>query len=124
MTHTRHTAVALGRRSRESGVTIVAFEVDGATLHQAANDVRATRSDVDGDLSRLRGLVDQLASAWRGQAAVGFQNLMQRWDQDTAKLLAALDNIGELLDQSGTQHEVNDEAQQAEMNRIASALNP
>lgn len=102
----------------------MAFEVDGATLHQAANDVRSTRSDVDGDLSRLRGMVDQLANAWRGQAGVGFQNLMQRWDQDTAKLLNALDNIGELLDQSGTQHEVNDESQQAEMNRIASALNP
>lgn len=82
-----------------------------------------TRSDVDGDLTRLRGLVDQLAGAWRGQAAVGFQNLMQRWDQDTAKLLQALDNIAELLDQSGTQHEVNDQEQQAAMGRIASALN-
>lgn len=101
----------------------MAFEVDQATLHAAANDVRSTRADVDGDLSRLRGVVDQLAAAWSGQAAVSFQTLMQRWNQDTAKLLAALDNIADLLDRSGAQHQATDEAQQQAMGRIQSALN-
>lgn len=101
----------------------MAFEVDQATLHAAANDVRSTRSDVDSDLSRLRGVVDQLAAAWRGQAAVSFQTLMQRWNEDTAKLLGALDNIADLLDRSGTQHEINDEEQQQAMSRISSVLN-
>lgn len=100
------------------------FEVDQQTLHAAANDVRSTRSDVDGDLNRLRGVIDQLAGAWRGTAAVGFQNLMQRWNEDTRKLLVALDGIGELLDRSGTQHQLTDEAQQSAMNRIQSTLNP
>lgn len=102
----------------------MAFEVDQATLHAAANDVRSTRTDVDSDLSRLRGVVDQLAAAWRGQAGVSFQGLMQRWNEDTTKLLTALDQIAELLDRSGTQHQVNDEAQQQAMGRIQSALNP
>lgn len=102
----------------------MAFEVDQQTLHAAANDVRSTRQDVDGDLNRLRGVIDQLAGTWRGGAAISFQNLMQRWNEDTRKLLVALDGIGELLDQSGTQHQVTDEAQQAAMNRIQSALNP
>ena len=102
----------------------MAFEVDQQTLHAAANDVRSTRQDVDGDLNRLRGVIDQLAGTWRGGAAISFQNLMQRWNEDTRTLLVALDGIGELLDRSGTQHQVTDEAQQAAMSRIQSALNP
>lgn len=100
------------------------FEVDQQTLHAAANDVRATRSDVDGDLKRLRAVIDQLAVAWRGQAAMGFQTLMQRWNEDTGKLLVALDGIADLLDRSGTEHQLTDEAQQQAMSRIHSALNP
>lgn len=100
------------------------IQVDQATLRQAAGDVRSTRSDCDGDLRRLQGLVQQMATAWQGQAGVGFQTLMQRWEQDTQKLLHALDEIGNLLDSSATHHEATDEAEQAAMGRIASALNP
>lgn len=100
------------------------IEVDQATLRAAAADARSTRSDVDGDLRRLQGLVQQMATAWRGQAGLGFQNLMQRWEQDTQKLLAALDGIAELLGSSAAQHEATDEAEQAAMGRIHSALNP
>src|SRR5690606_21448569 len=101
----------------------MAFEVDQATLHAAANDVRSTRADVDGDLRRLRGVVDQLAAAWSGQAAVSFQGLMQRWDEDTARALAALDYIADLVDRSAAEQRATDEAQQAAMSRIQSALN-
>lgn len=100
------------------------IEVDQATLRAAAGDVRSTRADVDGDLRRLQGLVQQMASAWRGQAGTGFQNLMLRWREDTDKLLVALDGIADLLDSSATQHETTDEAEQAAMGRINSALNP
>lgn len=100
------------------------IEVDQATLRAAAGDVRSTRSDVDGDLRRLQGLVQQMATAWRGQGGIGFQNLMVRWNEETNKLLVALDGIADLLDTSATQHEVTDEAEQATIGRIQSALNP
>lgn len=100
------------------------IELDAATLHQAANDVRSTRSDVDGDLGRLWNAVDDLAMAWLGEASAGFQQLMNRWQQDVDKLLTAMDNIADLLDQSGTQHEVNDADQSTMMSRFNSALNP
>jgi WXG100 family type VII secretion target len=102
----------------------MAFEVDQQTLHAAATDVRSTRSDVDGDLNRLRAVIDQLAVAWRGQAGMGFQTLMQRWNEDTRQLLVALDGIADMLDRSGTEHQLTDETQQQAMNRIHSALNP
>jgi len=100
------------------------FLVDAATLHKAAGDVRSTRADVDGDLKRLGGVIDDLAVAWQGQASAGFQSLMVRWNGDVAKLLGALDNIADLLDKGGTTHQVNDEEQNAMINKFNSALNP
>lgn len=98
------------------------FTVDHATLHNAANDVRNTRSEVDGELKKLSGLVGEIGSQWQGQAATAFQQLGQRWGEDTNKLLQALSDIADLLDKSGTQHSVNDEEQQSSMNSIMNAL--
>ena len=100
------------------------MQVDHATLHTAANDVRAVRGDVDTQLKNLWNVVDDLAMAWQGQASGGFQKLMERWNQDAKSLLNALDNISTLLDKSGTQHQVNDEQQQQMLDRIHGALNP
>jgi WXG100 family type VII secretion target len=100
------------------------IEVDAATLHQAAGDVRSTRSEVDGDLGRLWNTVDDLAMAWKGEASAGFQQLMNRWNEDVDKLLKAMDDIADLLDKSGTQHEVNEQEQTSMMSRFNSTLNP
>lgn len=100
------------------------IEVDAATLHQAAGDVRSTRGEVDGDLAKLWNTVDDLAMAWKGDASSGFQQLMNRWNEDVKKLLTAMDDIADLLDKSGTQHEVNEQEQSQMMSRFNSALNP
>jgi WXG100 family type VII secretion target len=100
------------------------MQVDHATLHTAANDVRSTRSEVDGELKKLWGVVDDLAVAWKGQASGGFQTLMQRWNDDVKKLLEAMDNIANLLDKAGTAHQATDEQQQQMLDKFHSALNP
>jgi WXG100 family type VII secretion target len=99
------------------------IELDAATLHKAASDVRSTRSEVDGDLARLWNTVDDLAMAWAGEASTKFQDLMTRWRESTDKLLTAMDNIGDMLDKSATQHEVNDQEQAQMMNKYTSSLN-
>jgi WXG100 family type VII secretion target len=100
------------------------FRVDQATLHTAASDVRSTRTEVDGQLKTLKGAVDELAVAWKGQASSGFQQLMMRWGDDATKLLQAMDNIADLLDKSANTHQANDEQQSEMLNRFHSALNP
>lgn len=100
------------------------FLIDHATLHQAAQDVRSTRAEVDGDLKRLSAVVDDLAGGWQGVAATSFQQLMVRWRGDTDKLLTALAAIADLLDRSGTQHQRNEEEQDAMLNKFTSVLNP
>ena len=100
------------------------FEVDQATLHTAASDVRSTRTEVDGELKKLWGVVDDLAIAWKGQASTGFQQLMSNWNISTDKLLVAMDGIADLLDKSGTLHQVNDEEQQQMLDKFHAAINP
>jgi len=100
------------------------FEVDHATLHTAANDTRTARKDIDGDLRKLWGVVDDLAVAWQGGASTGFQSLMTRWNEDVTKLLTSMDEIADLLDKTGTTHQVNDEEQQQMLDKFNSALNP
>jgi WXG100 family type VII secretion target len=99
------------------------IEVNAATLHGAAKDVRATRAEVDGELKTLLGVVDDLAVAWQGTASTGFQQLMGRWHQDVTKLLHAMDEIAGLLDKSATEHTANDENNQQALDRIQQALN-
>jgi WXG100 family type VII secretion target len=99
------------------------IEVNAATLHGAAKDVRATRAEVDGELKTLAGVVDDLAVAWAGQASTGFQQLMGRWQTDVTKLLHAMDSIADLLDKSATEHVANDEQNQQALDRIQQALN-
>ena len=100
------------------------MQVDHATLHTAANDVRSTRDDIKGDLHKLESLVQQdLGSAWQGVAAGSFQQLMLRWNDDSKTLLKAMDDIADLLDKSGNNHQVNDENQQHMLDKIHSTLN-
>lgn len=100
------------------------IELDAATLHKAASDVRSTRGEVNGDLGRLWNAVDDLAIAWVGEASTKFQDLMRRWNEDVDKLLTAMDDIADMLDKSGTQHEVNDQEQAQMINKYTSSLNP
>lgn len=100
------------------------FIVDQETLAAAAGDVRSTRTEVDSSLKSLQGDVAELGSAWKGQAAAGFTNLMTRWDGDVRKLLTAMDEIADLLDKSGNVHAANDEEQNAMFNQFNSAVNP
>lgn len=102
----------------------MAFTVDYATLHKAATDVRSTQGEVEGDLRQLASLAEELGSAWRGQAATGFQSLMTRFNEDAGKLQQALGDIADLLDKQANAHQHTDEEQNTLMNKFGSALNP
>jgi WXG100 family type VII secretion target len=101
----------------------VAITVDYATLHAAASDVRSVQGEVHGELGKLRGAVDMLAGAWQGAAGAGFQTLMQRWNENSDRLMEAMSAIADMLDESGTSHQVTDEEQQQTISRFNSVLN-
>jgi WXG100 family type VII secretion target len=86
---------------------MVAMTAD--TVHEAATNTLNTKQDVDATLAGLRSLVEMLASAWSGQAAVAFQEVMTTWDKESADLQDALENIANMLDSSATATTEQDE---------------
>ncbi|GIG60650.1 hypothetical protein Lfu02_50220 [Longispora fulva] len=101
------------------------MNVEHSTLHSGATDVRDVRTEVDGLLGRLKGVVvEDLSGAWKGNAAGAFQTLMQRWDDDARKLLTALSDIADLLDKAGAQHHANEERNTQIVDAIHQALSP
>lgn len=98
--------------------------MDPATLRKAANDIRTTKDQVDGQLKTLWGVVDDLAAAWLGDASTQFVSLMNRWNTDSKALTDAMTKISHLLDDGSTKGEANDQEQGAMFNKINGAINP
>jgi WXG100 family type VII secretion target len=99
------------------------LEVDQATLHQVARDIRSANEDINKHLGTVRGAAEVLGSAWTGQAASAFTNLMVRWDADTKKLTAAMLDIANLLDKSANMHEMSDDESMRVLNRMDGSVN-
>ncbi len=67
-------------------------------------------SAMNGTLAQLRNDVEMTRSAWVGMAQVAFQRVMAEWDENSVRLNATLNDIGEMLGQNtrGYQHREDD----------------
>ena len=91
-------------------------------MQRAAQHVLQVNEQVQGRLAGLRGQLEPLAGAWRGEAATAFQQLMIRWDADARNLNEALRGIGEAISGSGRNYQQAEEAHTQSMSQIRSAL--
>ncbi|AEI10189.1 hypothetical protein CRES_1836 [Corynebacterium resistens DSM 45100] len=73
----------------------MSFRTDVATMHKAASNVDGTNDEVQSELKRLRGVVQETSSSWKGDAQGAFQNLMLRWDTNARELSEALRSIAD-----------------------------
>ncbi len=60
-----------------------------------AGQVDDINDQVQGELNRLRGVVDSVRGSWAGQAQVSFDSLMARWNTSARQLQEALNSISE-----------------------------
>lgn len=60
-----------------------------------AGRVDETNDQVQGELGRLRGVVDGLRGSWKGEAQLSFDALMERWNTNAQQLREALTSISE-----------------------------
>ncbi|MBZ8176758.1 WXG100 family type VII secretion target [Corynebacterium poyangense] len=60
-----------------------------------AGRVDDTNAQVQGELQRLRGVVDGVRGSWAGQAQVSFDGLMERWNSSARQIQEALSSISE-----------------------------
>ena len=71
------------------------FRTEADVMIATAGRVDETNTEVQGELTRLRGVVDSVRGAWAGDAQKAFDNLMHRWDTNAQQLRQALDSISE-----------------------------
>ncbi|MGF1662899.1 MAG: WXG100 family type VII secretion target [Kineosporiaceae bacterium] len=80
-------------------------------LTRGAGMVSAARSELDQQLSALRGTLSGIGAQWRGQGATSFQTTMTRWDESARRIIAALDGFEQNLRSSEQTYTTTDEAQ-------------
>jgi WXG100 family type VII secretion target len=96
--------------------------MDEETVRQAAIDTTNTRLSVDENLRGLKNLCDDLAAQWTGAGGTAMQNVMMEWDIQAAKLLDALSEIADMLDQSAAASAEADAEGAADFNPYAGEL--
>lgn len=91
-------------------------------LVRGAQMVVDAKSDLDGQLSSLRGKLGSIGSQWVGSGSAAFQQVMSRWDEDSRRLLTALDEFEANLRSSESTYNVADETQSQSFMNFQSRL--
>ncbi|WP_024286910.1 WXG100 family type VII secretion target [Cellulomonas sp. KRMCY2] len=94
---------------------------DGA-LKAGAAAVAQSRAELKQELSSLEGKLAGIGSAWKGQGAVAFTTLMNRWRDDATKIINALNEFEANLQSSQSSYTAADDAQSSAMSRLTSRL--
>ncbi|PRQ11582.1 WXG100 family type VII secretion target [Corynebacterium sp. 13CS0277] len=71
------------------------FRTEADVMVATAGRVDDTNNQVQGELSRLRGVVDGVRGAWTGDAQASFDSLMVRWNTNARNLQEALQAISD-----------------------------
>ena len=98
-------------------------QVTPAELATMANKTSQTNSAVQGELGKVRGIVDSTRADWVGAAQGAFATLMVTWDADAKKLNDALMGISDTLAASGRTFDAQQADHVAQINQVAGSLN-
>ena len=71
------------------------FRTEADVMVATAGRVDSTNDEVQGELTRLQGVVDSVRGSWAGRAQGSFDNLMQRYNSSAQQLREALTAISE-----------------------------
>jgi WXG100 family type VII secretion target len=96
---------------------------DSQLMAQAATQVSAAVSDIQGIQGRLAAAHDSTTGGWKGQAATAFTGAYTEFNTDFTNVIRALDNLGQKLRASGANYATVEQANTSAANKIASVLN-
>ena len=96
---------------------------DSALMAQAATQVDSAVGQIRGLQSNLAGAHESMMGGRKGAAASTFTNAYTEFNADFNKVIAALNNLGEKLKQSGVNYTTVETANQGSANKIIGALN-
>jgi WXG100 family type VII secretion target len=90
-----------------------------ATAHSQVSDIK---QQMDSQLASLRGSIEATQSSWQGKAAKAFQAVMESFDQKSAGLNTALQDIADLIQNSGVKYTQSEDDAQSHTSKIAAGL--
>ncbi|MBC2682205.1 WXG100 family type VII secretion target [Corynebacterium sp. 4HC-13] len=80
----------------------MSFQTDISTMNSAAAKVDRINGEVQGELTRLQGVVQDVAASWKGDAQNSFAGLMERWNDNARQLREALNSIADNIRANAT----------------------
>ena len=98
------------------------FTGNAADFAQAHGKVNNVKSAMDANLASLRSAIEETQAGWSGSAAGVFQQVMQAFDEKTKKLNQALEDIGDLLQQSGHKYDAQEQEAHQQVSQLGSVL--
>jgi WXG100 family type VII secretion target len=95
---------------------------DAQLMAVAANQVSSAVSDIRGLQSQLASAHDTMIGGWKGPAASTFTTAFTEFNADFQKVITALDNLGQKLQQSGRNYTTIEDANKSSSSKIIGAL--
>jgi WXG100 family type VII secretion target len=92
------------------------------SLIRGAQLVSHARGELGQQLSALRGKLSGLSAQWAGAGSAAFHQVMNRWDDDTRRIITALDNFEANLRSSEQTYNAADDAQASSFSRLQTRL--
>ncbi|QNH96551.1 WXG100 family type VII secretion target [Corynebacterium anserum] len=80
----------------------MSFQTDISTMNSAAAKVDRINGEVQGELTRLQGVVQDVAASWKDDAQNSFAGLMERWNDNARQLREALNSIADNIRANAT----------------------
>lgn len=91
-------------------------------FQKAFGDVSDIKGQIDTNLNTLRGNIEATQAGWQGEAGRVFQDVMARYNEKAQACSQALQDIADMLQQSGQTYAEADAAQQEQIGKIGNAL--
>lgn len=85
------------------------------------NRIATVNSSIQGEISRLQQVIDNITSGWKGQAATAYNNLQQQVNEDATKLNQILGEIREAIDTTTSNYQASEEEQTSSISQVAGA---
>jgi len=99
-----------------------AFGTQTDQMAKAAQQVLQVSESLQQQMRSLMNNLEPLSASWQGTASSAFQQLMERFNQDSQKLSTALGNIANALDANSKSYAASEETNHSQINSILSGL--
>lgn len=98
------------------------FQTGAAELQKAGQQMVDTNQQLMSNLSKLAGECENIKGTWKGQAAIAFGNLMERFMADAKNLNSSLDEIASAVGSNAANYARQEEEAQQSISSIATTL--